>query len=77
VAGESALREGWGVRVLEETAEHFDFEIRGLHIKDELLLVFYIKPEDGFKLPQIFNELYGGLVSGIPEELRPRKSADR
>jgi REP element-mobilizing transposase RayT len=44
-------------KVLGETAEHFDFEIRGLHIKDELLLVFYIKPEDGFKLPQIMQWL--------------------
>jgi hypothetical protein len=44
-------------KVLGETAERFDFEIRGLHIKDELLLVFYIKPKDGFKLPQIMQWL--------------------
>jgi hypothetical protein len=28
-------------QVLGDVAERFDFEIRGLHIKDELLLVFY------------------------------------
>jgi REP element-mobilizing transposase RayT len=44
-------------KVLGETAEHFDFEIRGLDIKDDLLLVFCIKPEDGFKLPQIMQWL--------------------
>jgi REP element-mobilizing transposase RayT len=40
-------------KVLGETAEHFDFEIRGLHIEKDLLLVFYIKPKDAFKLPKI------------------------
>jgi hypothetical protein len=40
-----------------EAAEHFDFEIRGLYIKDGLLLVFYIKPKDAFKLPKIMQWL--------------------
>jgi hypothetical protein len=44
-------------QVLGEVAEHFDFEIRGLDIKDGLLLVFYIKPKDAFKLPKIMQWL--------------------
>jgi hypothetical protein len=39
-------------RVLRETRELFAFEIRGLALEDEWLS-FYIRPEDGFRLPQI------------------------
>ncbi|MDR0375405.1 MAG: transposase [Treponema sp.] len=43
-------------KVLEDTSERFDFEIRGLCLKDALL-VFYIKPADGFQLPRIMQWL--------------------
>jgi hypothetical protein len=43
-------------QVLGEVADHFVFELRGLCLKDEWL-VFYIKPKDGFKLPQIMQWL--------------------
>jgi hypothetical protein len=39
-------------RVFEETKQRFVFEITGLRLTDEWL-VFYIKPEDGFELPDI------------------------
>ncbi|MDR0382872.1 MAG: transposase [Spirochaetaceae bacterium] len=39
-------------RVLDDAAARFDFEIHGLCLKDALL-VFYIKPADGFQLPRI------------------------
>jgi hypothetical protein len=42
--------------VLGEVAGRFVFEIRGLNLKDEWL-DFYIKPKDGFKLPQIMQWL--------------------
>ncbi|MDR0709360.1 MAG: hypothetical protein LBF77_04770, partial [Spirochaetaceae bacterium] len=38
-------------RVLRETRELFAFEIRGLALEDERVS-FYIRPEDGFQLPQ-------------------------
>jgi hypothetical protein len=40
------------LRVLRETRDLFAFEIRGLALEDEWLS-FYIKPADGFRLPQI------------------------
>ena len=39
-------------RVLRETQGLFAFEIRGLALEDEWLS-FYIRPADGFQLPQI------------------------
>jgi hypothetical protein len=39
-------------RVLTEAKKRFVFEIRGLHLADDLLS-FYIKPADGFELPWI------------------------
>ncbi|MDR0383401.1 MAG: transposase [Spirochaetaceae bacterium] len=43
-------------RVLDDTAARFDFEIRSLRLEDAVL-VFYIKPEDGFRLPRIMQWL--------------------
>jgi REP element-mobilizing transposase RayT len=43
-------------RVLDDTAARFDFEIRGLCLKDAWL-VFNIKPADGFQLPRIMQWL--------------------
>jgi hypothetical protein len=43
-------------QVLVETAERFEFEIRGLRLT-ERWLVFYIKPKDGFQLPWIMQWL--------------------
>jgi REP element-mobilizing transposase RayT len=43
-------------RVLDDTAARFDFEIRGLCLKDAWL-VFYIKPANGFQLPRIMQWL--------------------
>ncbi|MDR0383241.1 MAG: transposase [Spirochaetaceae bacterium] len=43
-------------KVLNNTATRFDFEIRGLCLKDDLL-VFCIKPTDGFRLPRIMQWL--------------------
>jgi REP element-mobilizing transposase RayT len=43
-------------RVLDDTAARFDFEIRGLCLKDDLL-VFCVKPADGFQLPRIMQWL--------------------
>jgi REP element-mobilizing transposase RayT len=40
------------LRVLRETRELFAFEIRGLALEGEWVS-FYIRPEDGFRLPQI------------------------
>jgi hypothetical protein len=42
--------------VLGEAAERFVFELRGLNLEDERL-DFYIKPKDGFQLPQIMQWL--------------------
>jgi hypothetical protein len=39
-------------RVFEESKGHFVFEIAGLRLEDEWL-VFYIRPADGFELPEI------------------------
>jgi hypothetical protein len=39
-------------RVLTEAKSRFVFEIRGLHLADDLL-TFYIRPADGFELPWI------------------------
>jgi hypothetical protein len=39
-------------RVFDEATHRFVFEIRGLHLADDLL-TFYIKPADGFELPDI------------------------
>jgi hypothetical protein len=41
---------------LDDTAARFDFEIRGLCLKDAWL-VFNIKPADGFQLPRIMQWL--------------------
>jgi hypothetical protein len=43
-------------RVLDDTAARFDFEIRGLRLKDDLL-VFCVKPANGFQLPRIMQWL--------------------
>jgi REP element-mobilizing transposase RayT len=43
-------------RVLNDTSARFNFEIRSLCLKDALL-VFYIKPADGFQLPRIMQWL--------------------
>jgi hypothetical protein len=39
-------------RVLDEATYRFVFEIRGLHLAEDLL-TFYIKPADGLELPEI------------------------
>jgi hypothetical protein len=39
-------------RVLLDAKERFDFEMRGLVLKGALLS-FYIKPADGYQLPEI------------------------
>jgi REP element-mobilizing transposase RayT len=39
-------------RVFRETKLRFVFEVRALRLEDDWL-TFYIKPEDGFKLPEI------------------------
>jgi hypothetical protein len=39
-------------RVLDEAKNRFAFEIRGLYLADELL-TFYIRPANGFELPDI------------------------
>jgi REP element-mobilizing transposase RayT len=39
-------------RVFRETMLRFVFKIRGLRLEDDWL-TFYIKPEDGFELPDI------------------------
>jgi hypothetical protein len=44
-------------QVLKETAERYVFEIRGLCIKKDSRLEFYIKPKDGFQLPRIMQLL--------------------
>jgi hypothetical protein len=44
------------VRVMDDVSKRFDFEIRGLLLKDAWL-VFYIKPADGFQLPRIMQWL--------------------
>jgi hypothetical protein len=44
-------------QVLGETAERYVFEIRGLRIKKDSWLEFFIKPKDGFQLPQIMQLL--------------------
>jgi hypothetical protein len=44
-------------QVLSETAERYVFEIRGLYIKNDSRLEFFIKPKDGFRLPQIMQLL--------------------
>jgi hypothetical protein len=38
--------------VLIEAAKHFDFEMRGL-VLSEAWLSLYIKPADGYQLPEI------------------------
>ncbi|MDR0383558.1 MAG: transposase [Spirochaetaceae bacterium] len=43
-------------RALADTSARFDFEIRGLCLKDDLL-VFCVKPADGFQLPRIMQWL--------------------
>ncbi|MDR0382901.1 MAG: transposase [Spirochaetaceae bacterium] len=43
-------------KVLDDTAARFDFEIRSLRLKDDLL-VFRVKPADGFQLPRIMQWL--------------------
>jgi REP element-mobilizing transposase RayT len=39
-------------RVFRETGFRFVFEVRGLRLEDDWL-TFYIKPDDGFELPEI------------------------
>jgi hypothetical protein len=39
-------------RVFRETELRFIFEVRGLRLEDDRL-TFYIRPEDGFELPEI------------------------
>jgi hypothetical protein len=43
-------------KVLSDTAARFDFEMRGLCLKDDLF-VFRVKPADGFQLPRIMQWL--------------------
>jgi REP element-mobilizing transposase RayT len=43
-------------KVLDDTAARFDFEMRGLCMKDDLL-VFRVKPADGLQLPRIMQWL--------------------
>jgi hypothetical protein len=43
-------------QVLGEVSQRFVFELRGLNLENERL-DFYIKPKDGFKLPQIMQWL--------------------
>jgi REP element-mobilizing transposase RayT len=44
-------------QVLKETAERYVFEIRGLCIKKDSRLEFFIKSKDGFQLPRIMQLL--------------------
>ncbi|MDR0382835.1 MAG: transposase [Spirochaetaceae bacterium] len=43
-------------RVLDDAAARFDFEIRSLCLKNDLL-VFHVKPADGFQLPRVMQWL--------------------
>jgi hypothetical protein len=55
-SGEPLFRLDWTTvifcRVLLDAKERFDFEMRGLALSGALLS-FYIKPADGFQLPEI------------------------
>jgi REP element-mobilizing transposase RayT len=58
-------------RVFHETRLRFVFEVRGLHLEDDWL-TFYIKPEDGFELPeimkwmkQVFAQRYNAMTGRI------------
>jgi REP element-mobilizing transposase RayT len=58
-------------RVFRETGLRFVFEVRGLHLEDDWL-TFYIKPEDGFELPeimkwmkQVFAQRYNAMTGRI------------
>jgi hypothetical protein len=54
--GEPLFHHDWTAvifcRVLIEAKKRFDFEIRGL-VLSEAWLSFYIKPADGYQLPEI------------------------
>jgi REP element-mobilizing transposase RayT len=58
-------------RVFRETGLRFVFEVRGLRLEDDWL-TFYIKPEDGFELPeimkwmkQVFAQRYNAMTGRI------------
>jgi REP element-mobilizing transposase RayT len=58
-------------RVFRETMLRFVFEVRGLRLEDDWL-TFYIKPEDGFELPeimkwmkQVFAQRYNAMTGRI------------
>jgi hypothetical protein len=58
-------------KVFRETGLRFVFEARGLHLEDDWL-IFYIKPDDGFELPdimkwmkQVFAQRYNRLEGRI------------
>jgi hypothetical protein len=54
--GEPLFKQDWTAvifcRVLIEAKKRFDFELRGL-VLDKAWLSFYIKPADGYQLPEI------------------------
>jgi hypothetical protein len=58
--GEPLFHQDWATvifcRVLIEAKNRFDFEIRGL-VLSEAWLSFYIKPADGYQLPEIMQWL--------------------
>jgi REP element-mobilizing transposase RayT len=58
-------------KVFRETGLRFVFEVRGLRLEDDWL-TFYIKPEDGFELPeimkwmkQVFAQRYNAMTGRI------------
>jgi hypothetical protein len=58
-------------KVFRETGLRFVFEVRGLRLDGDLL-TFYIKPEDGFELPeimkwmkQVFAQRYNAMTGRI------------
>jgi REP element-mobilizing transposase RayT len=58
-------------KVFRQTMLRFVFRIRGLHLEDDWL-TFYIKPEDGFELPdimkwmkQVFAQRYNAAAGRI------------
>jgi hypothetical protein len=57
--------------VFRETGLRFVFEVRSLHLEDDWL-TFYLKPEDGFELPeimkwmkQVFAQRYNAMTGRI------------
>jgi REP element-mobilizing transposase RayT len=58
-------------RVFRQADKRYDFEVRLLHLEDDWL-TFYIKPADGFQLPeimkwvkQVFAQRFNGMDGRI------------